>query len=747
MTRMFLPRLSLHIILALLAVPFAAAQIPVVPAPEPLKPAPTALPIEPAPLKLDDFAVTSQDATEDDYDATGMGSVEEQMKDEPFANDLITSIDPGLDDSLSADLSTEMAAVANTSPAERVAGEDRLNLRGFPTPTLRNGFINVGFPETLNIGRTIVIQGPLVPVFGRAAPGGIQDFMTVRPQAKPRQRFETMATTNDRQRALFEMTGALVPKKLWQRLAVEWTRRAGPEEFSEEDTLAVSTALTWRKNRTLSSMLTADFRQIDAQVTPGIPEYRPVGATKIAGPYLPLAEFNANGPDAGVRRRSAVVGLQVDSQPSKSLSLRAGIEGWWRDVEQDRFTTSVLSLATGLFEGIREPRHVEQPQEAIALQLEATGRAHFWQTDHKLLASASQTWGVYDREDRALPTAVRDQLPLSVLRFDPLNPDYYRPPFDPLVYSRILTDRTENARYTSAEVSDRVAFQRGIWVLTGGMRYDSVDLHVADHRVNAAFPEVADTTEQISYHAGVNYQIVRNRLLAFATASSAFDPSTRVDARTGRIQPNETTLGYETGLKGRTPDSKWEGNGAVFLLYNQNISRRNPLYDDPIADIAQTQPQLVAAGEERYTGVRFDGRWMPTKAISAGLKIVYMDAVTTASPALPNEVGKAITRLPALTGSFQLRYRSQEPTGGPTAGVSMQYVSNYVANYEDSVHGYLEYPDYALLGLSVGYAWKSKARTIELETALRNALDRDLLASNARVGAGRELIVSARMYF
>src|SRR5262249_13847617 len=161
---------------------------------------------------------------------------------------------------------------------------------------------------------------------------------------------------------------------------------------------------------------------------------------------------------------------------------------------------------------------------------------------------------------------------------------------------------------------------------------------------------------------------------AFASASTAFDPSTRVDARTGRIQPNETTLGYEAGLKGRTADNKWEGNGALFLLYNQNISRRNPLYDDPIADAAQTQPQLVAAGEERSTGVRFDGRWRPDPAISVGMKVVYMDAITTASPALPWEVGKAITRLPALTGSLQARYRSQEPTGGPTAGVGLQYV-------------------------------------------------------------------------
>ncbi|HET7536668.1 MAG TPA: hypothetical protein VFJ90_09455, partial [Candidatus Didemnitutus sp.] len=195
----------------MLAASFARAQQPAAPTPDRSRPATPAVPVEPAPLKLENFAVTSEGESDDSYDETGMGSVEEQMRDEPFANDLIGSIDPGMDDSLSADLSTELSAVANTSPADRVAGEDRLNLRGFPTPTLRNGFINVGFPENLNIGRTIVIQGPLVPVFGRAAPGGIQDFMTVRPQSKARERVETMATSEDRQRVLAEFTGAIVP--------------------------------------------------------------------------------------------------------------------------------------------------------------------------------------------------------------------------------------------------------------------------------------------------------------------------------------------------------------------------------------------------------------------------------------------------------------------------------------------------------------------------------------------------------
>lgn len=701
-------------------------------------------PSEPA-VKLDPLAVTAT-SEDEGYDATGMGSLDEQLRDEPFANDLVKPVDTQLDEAMATDLGGELAAVAQPSPADRITGEERLNLRGFPTPVMRNGFVQLGIADMLNTARTVVIQGPLVPVLGRAAPGGIQDMQTARPQAKDRQRFDVQFTSRDRQRLQLETTGPLVKKKLWQRLAVDWQRRTGPEQFTQEQWLSVSTAVTWRHSRSASTLVSADYREVRAHVTPGIPEYRAAGG-RIAGPYLPLALFNANGPDAAVRRRAAVIGVQFDGAPTRTLAIRANAEGWWRDVVQDRFTTSVLSLETGLFEGTREPRHIEQPQHAFAAQLELTNRFRAFGADHKLLASASHTWGEYGREDRALPTAARDALPLSVRRFNPLAPDYYRPDYDPAVFSRILTDRTENAGYTAFELSDRAAFQRGRYVVSTGLRYDAVTLRIEDRKAGAAFPRVSDRAAQLSYHAGLNWQVKPSRLLAFASVSTAFDPSTRVDSRTGRIQDNETTLGYEAGLKGRAAKGALEYNTGAFLLYNQHISRRNPLYDDPVFDPNQTQPQLVAAGEERYKGARAELRWQATPAVAVSSRVVAMRAITTASPDLPQEIGRAISRLPAFTSYTQVRYRRPGPKGGPFAAATWQYLSNYVANYADARRTFLKFPGYGLAHASAGYAWRTAKRTVELEAGVRNLLDRDLVASNARLGADREFTFSTRVIF
>jgi len=694
---------------------------------------------------MDPIDVTAR-PDDEGYDPTGLGSVEEEMRDEPFANDLISAADfaPG-EDGLA--LATELAAIASPSPADNLAGQDRLNLRGFPTPTLRNSFIQVGVPEVLNTGQTIVIQGPLVPVLGRAAPGGIQNFITSRPRAKEQFRLHTQTGNRGRSRASLEWTGPLVPKKNWQRVALEWSRRDGPEQFAREDNFAASAALSFRHSKTASTLLTVDVRDIRAHAPPGVPEFIPVGATLSAGPYRPLALFNANGPDAALRRRSAYAGLQYDGQPRKELALRASLGAWSRDLVQERFTNSRLDLATGLFTGTREPRHLDQPQTAWLAQVEATLRFRRFGAEHKLLASAGHTWGRHLREERALTAADRNALPEDARRFNPAAPNYFRPPYSPELYRRQIAHRLEHARYGSLEISDRAAWKNGRAVLTAGLRYDTVALEVEDRRPGATAAPVHDRTTQWSGHAGLNYQIKRGRLLGFASLSSAFDPSTPVDARTGRIQRNETTEGYETGLKGRSAKGRFDWSASAFFLYNHHIARGNPLYNDPVADANQTQPQLVAGGEERFRGARLEAKWQFNKQVTLLLKGTQVRAITTASPDLPQEVGRPLARLPEYNLSTSLRYRTAAPQGGLGWNVGWQYFSGFVGNYQDSRRAYLDYPGYGLVSGSASWTWRRKNRQFELEAGVRNALGRDLLAALARPGAGRELVFSARASF
>jgi iron complex outermembrane recepter protein len=717
---------------------------------EPATPAPFARPArsvaDDQPVRLDKMQVIA--APEDDgFDPTGMGSYEQQLYDIPFSNDLI-SVEAVEDDPTASELASELKQIASPSAVDLATGDSRLNLRGFPTPQLRNGFVRMGVSDTLNTARTIVIQGALVPVLGRAAPGGIQDFHMARPRAQAGKRVQYSLTSLRRQSAAIEVTGPTVPKRAWHRLAMDWNRRTGPEEYAASETRSASGALTWRHSRAASTLFSFDFQQVHATAAPGIPEYRRVTGEKIVGPYLPLAGFNALGPEAGVRRRSATAGVLFDGQPHPKIALRAGVEAWWRQVEQDRFTTSQFNLATQRFDGIREPRHIEQPQQAAVAHVEVTGRFRAFGAEHKLMGAASHTRGEYLREERALPTAARNALPADVRFFDPKAPNYFRPPFSREVYQRVIADRQERVRYTAFEVSDRIGIAKGRAVFTAGLRQDFVGLELEDRRPGAPRPLVTDSVAQLTYHAGVNYQVVRSRMLVFATTSTAFEPSTRVDARTGRVQDNDTTRGYEAGLKARFPKQQMDLTASGFTLFNENISRRNPLYDDPIFDANQTQPQLVAAGEERFSGGKIETRWKPAPPLTLSGRVSYVRAITTASPDLPEEVGRPLTRLPPYTVSASASYGF--PKGilkGLSVAASCNYVASYTVNYEDRNRYRRDNPGYGLVSLSASYSLKRGPRTHGFGVAVRNLFDRDLLTTQARMGAGRELSANYRLMF
>lgn len=698
------------------------------------------------PIKLPPIEVKAS-SEEDAFDETGMGSYEYQLRELPFSNDMI-SVEAIEDDPVAMEMAEELTAIATPSAVDLATGDSRISLRGFPTPQMSNGFVRMGGLDILNTARTIVIQGALVPVLGRAAPGGIRDFLSRRPRARAGQSYNTSVSSLQRQSAAFEITGVMVPRRTWHSLSASWSRKVGPQAFASSEILRASGAITWRLGPRASTLFSVTHQEVAATAAPGIPAYREATGRKIVGPYLPLAFFNSFGPDAGVERTSTVATVLLDAQPHPKIALRAGVEERWRRLEQDRFTTSLLNLTTGRFEGTREPRHSEQPQHARAAHMELTGRFAALGGQHKLMLAASHTAGEYHREELALPVAVRNALPASARFFDPTAPDYTSVPFSREVYTRVLTDRSEFARYTSLEMSERMSIAGGRLVLTTGLRHDFVGLKIEDRRVGAAQANVTDAVDQVTYHGGLNYQAVPSRLLLFTTASTAFEPSTRVDGRTGRIQGNETTRGYEGGLKARFPARQVDLTLSGFTFFNEAISRRNPLYDDPIHDANQTQPQLVAAGEERFTGGKVEGRWKVAPPLSLSLRGTYVRAITTASPDIPEEVGRPLTRLPPYTASAGLRYSfAQGNLRGLSFGANWNYISKFTAQYENAQRHALAYPGYGMVSTSVGYSRKVGRYTHGFGLGVRNVLDRDLLITLARVGAGREFTGNYRLMF
>ena len=78
---------------------------------------------------------------------------------------------------------------------------------------------------------------------------------------------------------------------------------------------------------------------------------------------------------------------------------------------------------------------------------------------------------------------------------------------------------------------------------------------------------------------------------------------------------------------------------------------------------------------------------------------------------------------------------------------SWAYLSDFTAYYADRQRFGLEYPGYGLLHLGASYSLRAANRTHSFGLTVRNALDRDLLASHDRLGAEREFGASYRVTF
>lgn len=701
-----------------------------------------------SPLVLDPFSVEGEDTAAADYDPTGLDGHRAELNEPPFANELLS--DAAFSEMPLAELENELEslAAARSNAAEIAAGSENLNLRGFPAPLRRNGFSQSGIPEVLNPDGSELVIGSLVPVIGRAAPGGIRNVRTARPAGRTTRQLEASTSSNGFRSARGRTTGVIKPKKSWFLASAGVSESDGPQRFAESTQSTARVALAFRHSKATSTLWSFDVFDLQGNPAPGIPDYRLTPTSPIVGPYLPLAEFHTYGPRASVARQAASLGFQLESQLRPDLSLSSSTQLLGRRSEQDRFTTGQYIVSTGVFSGVREPTHREEGFRGVTHQTDLTQRFYALGADHKVQVSVESTLAGDSDENRGLLPADRlALLPETVRTFDPNAPDYYRPDYSPAVYKRLITDRENRFFHAAAVASLRTAVNHGRTVFSTGLRRDFSHIEVNDHRVTATFPHTEKSVANTSAHLGVNQRIGR-QVLVFATASSAVQPSTRVDSRTGQIQDNASTSGVELGARATVLERTLTLGIMGYSYTNAHIVRRNPLYQDPVDDANQTQPQLVSSGEELFRGITAQVGWKPTPAWTATARAVWTDASTVSSPDLPEEEGLPLTRLPAFSAATGLRYAFKT---GPLSGLALRgnvtYIDRTVQDYARSDRLRLESSDYTLASIGADYTWRAGKVTHTINSGIQNLLDSDLLTRAYRVGAGRSLAASWRVAF
>lgn len=644
------------------------------------------------------------------------------------------SPDPG-----SAMLGDELTALPDQRQMEFVSLSGGSTPRGFTAPRLRNGLTQLGFPEQIVGGRRDLLTGFMAVLYGRTAPGGIVNLTSRRPTPKTSWSFDASASDFPSFFVQAERSELLITKKLNGRRLGSWNRQDGPEDFARRAESIGTASLRYSPDKYTIIFWEAELGRTRATPSGGLPLTRETPGGPIGAPFVPLADFNTNGPFAWARRTSASTSLWAERKLPRGASLRAGTQYWHRTQRELRFATGPYLPATGRFDGTREPVFNDRAEHTVGAQLEADLPLKGKRVNQRWLAGIEGSRADGNRLRRGLPKDVRDALPSSIRSLDPANPDYTTPAYSAETYSRLLTLRDETASYLGLFLSDRLSWGRGRHGATFGLRQDWVDAAIDDQLPGAKNPHATSAVQKTTYHAGWVGQNT-DGLAVFVNHSTAFQPQRRIDSRTGRIQGNESTSGVEAGLRWQAPGKNLVVTASAYRLWNKNITRLNPAYDDPVLDPERTQPQLVSSGEEQFTGLETSLRWNVARTFTADVRAASLEAITTSSPDLPEEVGRQLPRTPRYTGSASFTWRPSADGLGWQLGSAFAWLGPQVAFYRSPTRQEWRCGGYGVLGLSSSYTWRQgKKLRHTAGLSLRNALDRDLVAAAGRLGGQRTL--------
>lgn len=103
-----------------------------------------------------------------------------KLRDNPMVVDVVSA--EFLNDFGAFDMSQQLGWVANVSPSD---SEGSFVLRGFTSTPYVDGFRRLGPLDLVDTARIEIIKGPGASIYGQCLPGGVVNYTSRRPQAKP----------------------------------------------------------------------------------------------------------------------------------------------------------------------------------------------------------------------------------------------------------------------------------------------------------------------------------------------------------------------------------------------------------------------------------------------------------------------------------------------------------------------------------------------------------------------------------
>ncbi|MCW5312702.1 TonB-dependent siderophore receptor [Nostoc sp. KVJ3] len=555
-------------------------------------------------------------------------------------------------------------AVRNVSGAAIQSGYGNLigdvNLRGFTSNVLRDGFITAPFfTDGANIDRVEVLKGPASVLYGQAAPGGIVNYITKQPLNEPYYSAEFTVGSYDFYKPTLDLSGPLTgDKRLLYRLNISNEDSRSYRDFIDNRIFFISPAFTYK----ISDATTLNFayEYLDAKL----------GFDRGFSPFPAFSNLprNRNLGDTNDYQIIQVhrFNVTLDQQLSDNLRLRSGFTGrfeyldgayanFYSDVDADGRTLD-RSLGGGV-----------SYNDSLTLQTDLIGKFKTGSIAHQLLfgfelnRATSRNIGI---------SLTNDEFP-SIDIFNPINSSL--PPY--------VLDTAGPASVQNTEgiyLQDQVTLLPNLKLLLGG-RYDFIN----NNAVSTVFYD-----EAFSPRVGIVYQPIEPISL-YASYSKSFEPNDAQRVNGSFIDPSHSTQ-YEVGVKAELFDKRLSATLAAYDITKTNIATvdpQNPNYSIPVGEVKSRGIELDIAGQ-----------------ISPGWKVIasgYLNDAYVSEDTDSTIIGQRFANAPYHGASLWTTYEIQRgDLQGLQFGAGLFFVGSRIANQSDDPY---TLPSYVRTDASISY--------------------------------------------
>ena len=580
----------------------------------------------------------------------------------------------------------------------------RFNIRGFENaPILRNGFRQIGprqggsrrsFPETANIERVEVLEGPAAVLYGEVEPGGVINLVTERPLPEPYYQFQIQVGNRELLRPSLDLSGPITAdgRLLYRLNAVYQTRNEIQNYDTDINRFFISPVLTWQLGDRTDLTIELEYLEDERPAFYGLPAF----GDGIAD--IPQDQIS-NEPDDFIEQQFLNFGYDFEHRFSDNWRLRNGFRYVREESALEAAVPIALDEETGIL--LRNWSLQDTETEIFALQTNIVGEFSTGSIDHTLLVGVDLDW---THLEGFTTGDVFTPLPLDI--FDPVYDTVPRP--DNFEELPLILDEDTRTDRLGIYIQDQISLFDNV-ILLLGLRYDNVEQRRRGRPTlfNADGIDENQNDDAFTPRVGIVYQPIEEISL-YASYSRSFSPNTGTSVEGDFFEPEEGE-GYELGIKAELLD----GRLAATLSYF-DVTKRNVVTADP-----EIFGASVATGEQRSRGVELDvvGEILPGWNVIASY--AFIDAEVTEDNTFT--VGNRLIGVPEHSASLWTTYEIQS---GDLQGLGFGLGFNFVGEREGDLENSFQLDSYFVTSAAVFYEQDNWRAALNF----RNLFDTDYIA-------------------